>query len=405
MSRIVIVGAGHAAGQAVASLLQDKFDGEIVVIGDESHVPYQRPPLSKAYLAGELPLERVYLRPDNFYRERGVVLRLGTRVTAIDCGAHTVSTDQGESFVYDKLLFATGGRPRKLTIPGSDLPGIHYLRTIADVDAIRAELAPGRRLVIVGGGYIGLEVAAVAVKHGIDVAVLEMEDRILKRVTTEAMSAFYDSLHSGRGVRIRTSALVTGFDGEGRVAAVRVGGGESVPADVVIVGIGIIPNVEVAESAGLPCQNGIVVDDHCRTSDPDVYAAGDCTNHPNPLLGRRLRLESVPNATDQARVAVTNMLGGDAVYAAIPWFWSDQYELKLQMVGFSSDGDTAVTRGDPAANQFATFYLKDGVLVAVDAVNSPKEFMACRQLVAKQAKIDPARLADPAVSMKDRMTG
>jgi 3-phenylpropionate/trans-cinnamate dioxygenase ferredoxin reductase subunit len=400
MPRIVIAGAGHAAGQAVASLLQDKYAGEIVVIGDEPHVPYQRPPLSKAYLAGELPLDRVYLRPESFYRERGVKLELGTRVTAIDRQTRIVHTDEAQTFTYDDLLLATGGRPRRLTIPGSDKAGIHYLRNIADVDAIRTALTPGARLVIVGGGYVGLEVAAVAVKRGIDVTVLEMEDRILKRVTTAAMSDFYERLHRGRGVKITTSARVVGFDGDANVRAVRIEGGAPIPADAVIVGIGIVPNVEIAEAAGLRCENGIWVDDHCRTDDPHVFAIGDCTNHPNALLGRRLRLESVPNATDQARVAVTNMLGGDATYAAIPWFWSDQYELKLQMVGFSADGDTAVTRGDPATNQFATFYLKDGVLVAVDAVNSPKEFMACRQLVGRRAKIDPARLADPNVEMK-----
>ncbi len=405
MNRIVIVGAGHAAGQAVASLRQEKYEGDIVLIGDEPHVPYQRPPLSKQYLAGEQGLDRVYLRPEKFYTDRNVTLKLGTRVSAIDAKAHTVTTDAGETISYDKLLLATGGRARKLGIPGSDLPGIHYLRSIADVDAIRAELTPGKRLAIVGGGYIGLEVASVAVKNGIEVTVLEMEDRILKRVTTEAMSAFYDQLHTGRGVAIVTSAKVTGFTGSKRVEQVMVEGRDPVPADVVVVGIGIIPNVEIAAAAGLECDNGVVVDDHCRTSDSDIFAAGDCTNHPNALLGRRLRLESVPNATDQARVAAANMLGGDATYAAIPWFWSDQYELKLQMVGFSSDGDSAVVRGDPATNQFATFYLKNGVLVAVDAVNSPKEFMACRQMVAAKRHLDPKRIADPNVSMKELMAG
>ncbi len=405
MQPIVIIGAGHAAGQAVASLRQEKYEGDIVLIGDESHVPYQRPPLSKQYLSGEHGLDKVYLRPEKFYADRDITLKLDTRVEAIDTKAHTVTTSSGETIPYSKLLIATGGRPRKLTIPGSDLAGIHYLRSIADVDAIRAELAPGKRLAIVGGGYIGLEVAAVAVKAAVDVTVLEMEDRILKRVTTEAMSAYYDALHTGRGVKLRTSAKVTGFTGDGRVTAVNVDGAPPVPADVVIVGIGIIPNVEIAAAAGLTCDNGVVVDDHCRTSDADIYAAGDCTNHPNELLGRRLRLESVPNALDQARVAATNMLGGDAAYAAIPWFWSDQYELKLQMVGFSTDGDTAVVRGDPAANAFATFYLKDGVLVAADAVNSPKEFMACRQMVAKRTRLDPARVADESVSMKELMAG
>ncbi len=402
MSRFVVIGGGHAAGQAAASLRQDGFEGEIVIIGDEPHVPYQRPPLSKQYLSGEHALDRVYLRAAAFYQERKVTLHLGVRATRIDPKAHTVALSTGETIQYDKLLIATGSRARRLDIPGHDLDGIHYLRTVADVDAIRAGFGAGKNITIAGGGYIGLEVASVAATAGLEVTVLEMEERILKRVTTPAMSAFYHGLHTGRGVKIRTSTKVSGFAGkDGHVEAVVTETGERIPADLVIVGVGIIPNVELAQEAGLTCDNGIVVDDHCRTSDPDIYAAGDCTNHPNKLLGRRLRLESVPNAMEQARVATANMNGGDATYASIPWFWSDQYELKLQMVGFSSDGDTAVVRGDPATNQFATFYLKDGVLVAVDAVNSPREFMACRQMVDKRSKPDPAKLADPKVPLKE----
>lgn len=394
---IVIVGAGHAAGQAAASLRQEGYDGTVIIIGDEAHIPYQRPPLSKAYLSKEQGIERVYLRPEKFYEDKNVIVKVNTSVTAIDTAAKTVTTDAGETLPYESLLIATGGRPRKLSIPGSDLQGIHYLRTIADVDAIQADFAEGKRLVVVGGGYIGLEVASVAIKHGLEVHVLEMEERILQRVTTPEMSAYYHQLHSGRGVHIHTSTMVSGFTGEGRVSAVECGD-KSFPADLVIVGIGIIPNTEVAEAAGIQCDNGILVDDHCRTSAPDVYAAGDCTNHPNPLLDRRLRLESVPNAMEQARVAAANMTGGDKVHASIPWFWSDQYELKLQMVGFSSDGDTQVVRGDMDANAFAVFYLKDGRVVAADAVNSPKEFMICKQLIGRE--VDPAVLADPEADLK-----
>ncbi|MFV2090407.1 MAG: NAD(P)/FAD-dependent oxidoreductase, partial [Pseudomonadales bacterium] len=356
-----------------------------------------RPPLSKQYLSGEQGIERVYLRPERFYQDKNVTLRVDTRVTAIDTTARTVTTSAGDTVRYDKLLIATGGRPRKLSISGSDLAGIHYLRTIADVEAIRSDFADGKRLVIVGGGYIGLEVASVAVKSGLEVHVLEMEERILQRVTTAEMSAFYHQLHSGRGVRIHTSTMVSGFSGDGSVSAVECGD-QSFPADLVIVGIGIIPNVEVAEAAGIACDNGIVVDDHCLTSAPDVYAAGDCTNHPNPLLNRRLRLESVPNAMEQARVASANLCGDDKVYSAIPWFWSDQYELKLQMVGFSADGDTQIVRGDMTANKFAVFYLKDGAVVAADAVNSPKEFMICKQLIGKP--VDVEVLADPEADLK-----
>ncbi len=398
MSGMVIIGAGHAAGQAAASLRQAKYEGPITIIGDEPHVPYQRPPLSKQYLSGEQSIDRVYLRPASFYADKNVDLKLNTTATAINRENRTVSLDNGETLGYDKLIISTGSRPRKLSIEGSDLPGIHYLRTIADVDAIRAEMAPGKSLVIVGGGYIGLEVASVGVEQGLNVHVLEMESRILQRVTTPEMSAYYHQLHTSRGVNIHTETGVTGFSGDTQVRKVLCGDTEF-DADLVIVGIGIIPNVELAQDAGLEVDNGIVVDDHCRTSDSDIYAAGDCSNHPNPLLNRRLRLESVPNAMEQARVSVENMLGGDKIYAAIPWFWSDQYELKLQMVGFSADGSSQVVRGDMADNKFAVFYLADGKVVAADAVNSPKEFMVCKQLIGKH--VDQALLADADSDLKE----
>ena len=394
---MIVTGAGHAGGQAAASLRQAGYDGEIVIIGDEPHIPYQRPPLSKQYLAGEHGLERVYLRPEKFYTDRNVSIRSGVRVEAIDRAAQTVATSDGEALSYSKLLLATGSRPRLLQLEGGDLTGIHYLRTIADVDAIRAEMAPGRNVVVVGGGYIGLEVAAVCVEAGLEVRVIEMEDRILQRVTTPAMSEFYHDLHSKRGVTLHTGTTVTGFAGNGTVRQVLCGE-SAFDADLVIVGIGIVPNVELAAEAGLPCDNGIVVDDRCRTADANIFAAGDCTNHPNPLLNRRLRLESVPNAMEQARVAAANMCGGDKVYASVPWFWSDQYDLKLQMVGFAADGDTEVLRGDKAANSFAVFHLKDGAIAAVDAVNSPKEFMICRRLIGRD--VDAQALADPDTDLK-----
>tara|TARA_B100001057_G_scaffold117700_1_gene116276 strand:+ start:889 stop:2094 length:1206 start_codon:yes stop_codon:yes gene_type:complete len=397
MAGMVIIGAGHAAGQAAASLRQEKYTGPITIIGDEEHVPYQRPPLSKAYLSGAQEVDRVYLRPEKFYQDKDIELKLATRATAIDADAKTVELEDGTKIEYEKLLISTGSRPRMLSIPGSDLGGIHYLRTIDDVNGIRAEMREGANLVIVGGGYIGLEVAAVGIEQGLNVHVLEMEDRILQRVTTPTMSNYYDELHRGRGVIIHTNTAVTGFGGDGKVQKVLCGDREFA-ADMVIVGIGIVPNVELAEAAGLSCDNGILVDDHCQTSNPDIYAAGDCTNHPNTLLDRRLRLESVPNAMDQARTSVSNMLGGDKSYAAIPWFWSDQYELKLQMVGFSADGNREVLRGDMASNQFAVIYLKDNTVVAADAVNSPKDFMLCKQLVGKEA--DAAVLGDSASDLK-----
>jgi len=397
MAAMVIVGGGQAAGQNVASLRQAGYEGEIVLIGDESHPPYQRPPLSKQYLSGEHGVERVHLRPLTFYEDKNIDLKLGVTVTDIDTQSHHVKCSSGEDFEYEKLLIATGSRPRILNAPGSDLPGIFYLRTIDDVDRIREAMAAARSVCIVGGGYIGLEVASVAITSGLNVTVLEMEDRILQRVTTPEMSTFYHELHTSHGVNILTNTAVQGFSGDSKVEQVLCGE-QSIDADLVIVGIGIIPNVELADAAGIHCENGIVVDDHCQTSEADVFAAGDCSNHPNPILQRRLRLESVPNAMEQARVAAANMLGGDESYSSIPWFWSDQYDLKLQMVGFSSDGDTQVLRGDKSANQFAVFYLKDGAVVAVDAVNSPREFMVCKQLSGKT--VDQTRLQDPNVDLK-----
>ncbi len=401
MSGIIIVGAGQASGQAAASLRQEGYEGSITIFGEEDQVPYQRPPLSKAYLSGELSRNRVLVRPENFYPDKKITLNAATRIDSVDPAEKKVRTEDGETHSYDKLLIATGSRPRILNIKGSNLEGIHYLRTIADVDAIRFSMESAKQVCIVGGGYIGLEVAAVAKKMGLDVTVLEMEDRILQRVTTKEMSAFYHELHTSRGINIRTGAMVSGFEGKTKVSSV-VFGNKKLPAQLVIIGIGIVPNVELAKAAGLQCDNGIVVDEYCRTSNSDVYAAGDCTNHPNPILDRRLRLESVPNAMEQARVASTNMLGGTKVYSAIPWFWSDQYDLKLQMVGFSSDGDTAIVRGDKSTNEFAIFYLKDGKIVAVDAVNSPREFMVCKQLYGK--KVNPKDLADPGFELKSLLT-
>ena len=395
---IVIVGGGHAGGQAAASLRQEGYAGPLALLAEEPHVPYQRPPLSKQYLAGEYGLERVHLRPAAFYDAKGIDVRCGTKVAGIDAAARTVVCENGDTLRYHKLLLATGATARQLSVPGASLPGVHYLRTIADVDAIKAEFLPGKRLAIVGGGYIGLEVAAVGVALGLDVTVLEMEARVLARVATPAMSAFYHRLHEERGVTIRTGAEAAAFAGTPRLAEVVCSNGQRVPADLAVVGVGIEPNMALAAAAGLECEDGIVVDEHARTSDPHIYAAGDCTNHPSPLLGRRLRLESVPNAMEQSRVAAANMAGTPKRYAAVPWFWSDQYDLKLQMVGFPEAEDETVARGDPASGRFATFYLRHGKLAAADAVNSPREFMAARQLVGK--RVEAAGLADPNTDLK-----
>lgn len=399
---IVIVGGGHAGGQAAASLRQEGYEGPVVLFAEEPHMPYQRPPLSKQYLAGEYGLERVHLRPAAFYDAKGIDVRSGMKVAGIDAAARTVVCENGDMLRYHKLLLATGATARRLMVPGASLPGVHCLRTIADVDAIKAEFLPGKRLAIVGGGYIGLEVAAVGVALGLEVTVLEMEARVLGRVATPAMSAFYHQLHEARGVTIRTGAEAAAFVGAGvgtpRLAEVVCVNGQRVPADLAVVGVGIEPNVALAAAAGLKCEDGIVVDEHARTSDPNIYAAGDCTNHPSPLLNRRLRLESVPNAMEQSRVAAANMAGTPKRYAAVPWFWSDQYDLKLQMVGFPEAEDETVARGDPASGRFATFYLRHGRLAAADAVNSPREFMAARQLVGK--RVDAGGLADPNTDLR-----
>lgn len=395
---IVIVGGGHAAGQAAASLRQENYEGEVLVIGDEPHIPYQRPPLSKQYLSGEYGLDRVHLRPARFYESKAIDIRSGVRVDSIDADRRRVACNDGTEIGYDKLLLATGARPRKLATTGGDLPGIHYLRTIADVDAIKKDFRPGRRIAIVGGGYIGLEVAAVAIKAGLAVTVLEMEDRILKRVTTPTMSAFYDAIHTEQGVEVRTGMRAESFAGSDRLTGVVCAGGEIVPADLAVVGIGIQPNVELAAATGLDCNNGIVVDEFTRTSDPNIFAAGDCTNHPNPVLGRRLRLESVPNAMEQSRVAAANLADNPRTYANVPWFWSDQYDLKLQMVGFSTEAERQVVRGDAGTRQFAVFHFDGETLIAADAVNSPREFMVARQLVGR--RVDAGQLADPTVDLK-----
>lgn len=396
-SGVVIIGAGQASAVAAATLRKEKYTGTIRILGDESQPAYDRPPLSKYYLAGEMELPKLLIRPAEFYADNDIDLHTNTRVASIDAEAKQVVTATDEVFDYDKLVIATGSRARRLNLPGSDLEGIFYLRTLDDVDLIRQAMGSGKKLCVIGGGYVGLEVAAVASVAGLDVTVIETQDRILQRVTTPEMSDYYHNLHVERGVNIMLNKAVTGFDGTGTVSKVLCGD-DSVDADLVIIGVGIVPNIEIAENAGIDCDNGILVDDHGQTSNPDIYAAGDCTNHPNRLLGRRLRLESVPNAIEQARVACINLLGGDLEYASIPWFWSDQYELKLQMVGFSSDGEESVVRGDKSTNSFAVFHLKDGCVVAVDAVNSSKAFMLGKRLYGKS--VDAALLADESIELK-----
>ena len=396
-----MVGAGHGAGQVAASLRQKKYPLAVTMIGEERWLPYQRPPLSKKYLAGEMPAERLYFKPASFYEAEDIEVRLDTRVTAIDRDAGQVVTGDGARVPYDHLVLATGSRARSFDAPGSDLDGIHVLRGIDDVDAIRRDFAQGARLAIVGAGYIGLEVAAVAAMAGLQVTVIEMADRVMSRVVSPEISAFYERIHREHGVDLRLSSTVQGFSGDGRVDGVILGSGECLPADLVVVGIGIVPNVELAEACGLAVDDGIVVDDHCRTADPRVYAIGDCTRHPNALLGRDLRLESVHNALEQAKTAAANICGDDARYAEIPWFWSDQYDLKLQIAGLAQDYDQAVIRGDRDAGTFSCLYLREGRLIAIDAINRPKDFIQAKPLIAAGATIEPGLLADDSRALKD----
>ncbi len=406
VDRILIVGAGQAAAQAIDTLRRKGFKGTLTLIGSEPHFPYQRPPLSKKYLSGALERDRLLIRPAHFYTEHGVAARLGRRADLIDRERRCVRLDDGSVVEYDALLLATGSKPRHIVTPGANLAGVHYLRNIADVERLRPDLTAGKRLVIVGGGYIGLEVAATARELGLDVTVLEMADRLMNRVTCSEVSAFYAAEHSKHGVRIVCNARVEALHGGGggsaeRVRAVACHDGAEYPADIVLVGVGVVPEDELARDAGLECLNGIVIDQHCRTADPHIFAAGDCTSHPSIHYGRHLRLESVDNAFEQGTSAALNMLGTPTPHDKVPWFWSDQYDLKMIIVGLSTGYDSVVLRGSPAARSFSACYLFRGELIAVDTVNNPKDQMAARKLVAARARPDPAKLADTTLALKD----
>ena len=402
---IVIAGAGHAAGQAVVSLRQGGFSGRIIMIGEEPYLPYQRPPLSKKFLAGELVRERLNIRQERFYAKHEIEVRLATRVVEIIRPKQKAVLNDGSHLSYDRLLLATGSHIRKLDIANPELNGVHYLRTIDDVLGIKADFKAGARLVIIGAGYIGLEVAAVANSRGLNVTVLEVADRVMNRVVAPEVSEFFESIHREAGVDIRCNRDPNGIlVGDRTVRAIKSPDGIELPADLVVIGVGILPTVDIAESAGLECDNGIIVDEFCRTGDANILAIGDCTNHPNQLLGRRLRLESVHNAQEQAKTAAATILGKFHPYSQIPWFWSDQYDLKLQIVGISEGYDRVVLRGDPHDRSFAAFYLQGDLLIAVDAINKAREFMLSKKLIANGARIDPEILADTEIPFKDLAT-
>lgn len=397
---VVIVGASHAGGQVAASLRQMKYEGSVTLIGAESFIPYQRPPLTKEFLRGEHDLDRITLRPQAFYEKFDISLRIPDQVDDIDRKNQSVTLANGEQINYETLVLATGSTPIRPPIPGIELQGIHLLRQVTDVQAILADIETSERIGIVGGGYIGLEAAASIRSMGKSVAVVEMEDRLLKRVATESLASYYQSLHTAHGVELHCRSQVNQFkdSGAGYVSKMVLSDGKELDVDAVIVGVGVRPNQELAERANLKIDNGIWVNEHCATEDPNIYAVGDCTNHPNRLLDRRLRLESVPNAMEQARVAASNIVGNSAEYASYPWFWSDQYDAKLQMVGFADERDDVCPRGDRDGGTFIEFHLKQGTLIGADAINSPREFMAARQLCGKP--VDKEALEDPLTDLR-----
>ena len=399
---IVVVGAGQAAAQAAQSLRAGGYTGSLTIVGDESALPYQRPPLSKAYMKGEFAEERLYFKPAAWYEDQKIEVLLGTQATGIDRAARQVHLGHGGHLSYDALIIATGSRPRPLPTPGADLDGVHDLRTLADVERLRPKMVAGRRIVIIGAGYIGLEAAAVARQMDLEVTVIEMAPRVLARVTSPVISEFYTAEHRRQGVTILTGALVSKLEGTaGKVSAAVLADGTRIAADMVLAGIGILPNEELARDAGIACSNGILVDRDARTSDPLVFAAGDCASRPLVHYGRTGRLESVHNAIEQGKLAAAAILGQPRPAEDCPWFWSDQYDLKLQIAGLSQDYDTLVVRGDPAARKFAVFYSRNGTLIAVDAVNSPPEFLASKKLIMSGAKLAPDVLSDTSTPMKD----
>ena len=399
---VVIIGAGHAGGTAAALLRQYGYAAAITLVGEEPIAPYQRPPLSKAWLKGEADADSLALKPTEFYAEVGIELILGVCATTIDRAARTVSLTDGRTLAYDTLIIATGARARALPIPGVELKGVLSLRSAADAEVLKATLGPGRRLAVIGGGYIGLEAAASARALGADAVVIEREPRILARVACEVLSTFFTEYHRARGVQFEVGAMVAALEGDGgRVTGVRLGDGRVIACDAALVGVGAPPNDEIARAAGLDCDGGVLVDIHARTSDPAIFAIGDVSNRPLPHYHRTFRLESVANALEQARQAAAAITGRPPPAQEVTWNWSDQYDVKYQFAGLPFDVDDIIVRGDPARAKFAVFHLCGDVIQAVEAVNAPAEFMAGRQLIGQRRPISRSRLADPTVSMKE----
>ena len=401
----VIVGASHAGTQLALSLRQGGWEGRIVLAGDEPVKPYQRPPLSKDVLSGAKSPEQIPIRPAPILENAGIEFKLGHRVESIDRGRKILYMDDGRTLAYDKLALTLGAYPSTIPLTGTDKYGVHYLRTLADVEQIRPFIGEGKSAVIIGGGYIGLESGAVLRQTGMTVTVLEALPRVLQRVTAPVVSTFYQRLHDEEGLWVVTGALVTSIEGEEQVERVHCADGSEIDADLVIIAVGVLPNTELAARAGLDVEDGILVDEFARTSDPDIVAAGDCTRHFNPIYQRRVRLESIQNAMDQAKTAAATLNDDPKPYHALPWFWSEQYDVKLQIAGLSQGYDNVVLRGDPETGRsFAVFYFAGERLLAVDAINRPGEFMMGKKLLLAGGRIDKEKLADDSIPVKKLYT-
>jgi 3-phenylpropionate/trans-cinnamate dioxygenase ferredoxin reductase subunit len=399
---VLIVGGGHGGAQAAIALRQAKFEGSIGIINAEPEYPYERPPLSKDYFAGEKAFERIKIRPEAFWAERQIDMLLGRRVETVDAGAYSVTTADGEVISYGKMIWATGGSPRWLQCDGANLSGVHVVRTRADVDAMLEGIDDVAEIAIIGGGYIGLEAAAVLRKIGKKVTVLEAMDRVLARVAGEPLSRFYEAEHRSHGVDVRLDVEVTAIEGDEHVTGVRLGDGDVVPAQMVVVGIGIIPAVGPLLTAGAAGGNGVDVDEYCRTTLPDVYAIGDCAAHANSFAGGTImRVESVQNANDMANAVAKSITCELTAYHAVPWFWSNQYDLRLQTVGLSVGYDATVVRGDPAVRSFSMIYLKQGKVIALDCVNATKDYVQGRALVVEGMSFAAELLGDTSVTLKE----
>ncbi len=400
MTHVVVIGAGQAGAACVAKLRAKGFEGDITLIGAETAPPYQRPPLSKKYLLGDMDLERLYLRPESYYADQDIALRLGTAVQAIDTAAQTVSLPD-EILAYDHLVLTTGASPIRLpSAIGGDLDGVYSVRNLADVDAMTSEFTKGRHVLIVGGGYIGLEAAAVAASKGLKVTLVEMSERILQRVAAKETSDYFRALHASHGVDILEGTALESLSGDSRVTSAKLSGGRELSVDFVIVGVGIRPETALADAAGLTLENGIATDEQGRTSASNVWSAGDCASF--PYKDTRIRLESVPNAIDQAEVVAENILGAEKTYVAKPWFWSDQYDVKLQIAGLNTGFDTIVTR-DSGTGAMSFWYYQGDTLLAVDAMNAPRDYMVGKRLIESGKSPSRDMVADPNTDIKDLM--